>query len=297
MFFLLVLTAFATRRHSHEHSHGSLRARAVKGHSKVVPRLQADDVFHDDFVHDDTAHPEEAVKINIRESSNKLREAEQQLDALKEQYQKVKDARDEALKTHNSHLSEVNTAKSMVDKYNHSLSSLTTFQDKLKEAEKNVTTAKDAMNKSDTAATAAAETVKQAQQDLHERILQLVDAKENVSAAKDNVASWQSRVQEALRANETLVEWQRKYNASMEKETKSRQRLNQTEQMYSGLHEERKVIEARLDEAQKIFDIDREQYEEYIGPYPPPKAPSENLWWDALTDGKWHEEWPHSAFF
>ena len=27
------------------------------------------------------------------------------------------------------------------------------------------------------------------------------------------------------------------------------------------------VVEARLDEAQKIFDIDREQYEEYIGPF------------------------------
>jgi len=292
MFYLLVLTAFATQR---RHSHGSLRARgAVKAHhSKVVPRLQADDVFHDDFVHDDTAHPEEAVKINIRESNNKLREAEQQLDALKDQYQKVKDARDEAAKIHNAHLQELNTANSMVAKYNTSLSSLSVYKGKVKEAETNLTTAKDAMNKSDTAATAAAETVKQAQQDLHERILNLVDAKENVSVAKDNVASWQARVQEALRANETLAEWQRKLNMTMEKESKSRARLNQTEAMYSGLHEERKVVEARLDEAQKIFDIDREQYEEYIGPYPPPKAPTENIWWDALTDGKWHDDWPH----
>jgi len=289
MFYLLVLTAFATQR---RHSHGSLRAHAVKGH-KVVPRLQADDVFHDDFVHDDTAHPEEAVKINIRESSNKLREAEQQLDALKEQYSKVKDARDEALKIHNAHIAELNTANSMVAKYNKSMSSLSTFKDKVKEAEANLTTTKEALNKSDTAATAAAETVKQAQQDLHERILNLVDAKENVSEAKDNIASWQARVQEALRANETLGEWQRKLNVSMEKEVKSRSRLNQTEAMYSGLHEERKVVEARLDEAQKIFDIDREQYEEYIGPYPPPKAPTENIWWDALTDGKWHDDWPH----
>jgi len=291
MFYLLVLTALATQR---RHSHGSLRAKgasAVKAHSRVVPRLQADDVFHDDFVHDDTAHPEEAVKINIRESSNKLREAEQQLEAMKEQYSKVKDARDEALKIHSAHLAELNTAKSMVSKYNTSLSSLTVYQGKVKEAEANVTTAKDALNKSDTAATAAAETVKQAQQDLHERILDLVDAKENVSEAKDNVASWQARVQEALRANETLAEWQKKLNASAEKEGKSRVRLNQTEQMYSGLHEERKVVEARLDEAQKIFDIDREQYEEYIGPYPPPKQPTENIWWDSLTDGKWHEDW------
>jgi chromosome segregation ATPase len=293
MFYLLVLTAFATQR---RHSHGSLRARAVKGHSKVVPRLQADDVFHDDFVHDDTAHPEEAVKINIRESNNKLREAEQQLDALKDQYQKVKDARDEALKVHNAHLAELNTANSMVAKYNNSLASLSIYKDKVKEAQANLTVTKDALNKSDTAATAAAETVKQAQQDLHERILNLVDAKENVSEAKDNVASWQARVQEALRANETLVDWQRKLNASMEKEAKSRARLNQTTAMYTGLHEERKVIEARLDEAQKIFDIDREQYEEYIGPFPPPKAPTENIWWDALTDGKWHEDWPHSFF-
>jgi len=291
MFYLLVLTAFATQR---RHSHGSLRARAVKGHSKVVPRLQADDVFHDDFVHDDTAHPEEAVKINIRESSNKLREAEQQLDALKDQYQKVKDARDEALKIHNGHLAELNTANSMVAKYNNSLSSLSTYQGKVKEAQANLTVTKETLNKTDTAATAAAETVKQAQQDLHERILNLVDAKENVSEAKDNVASWQARVQEALRANETLVEWQRKLNGSIEKEAKSRARVNQTTVMYTGLHEERKVIEARLDEAQKIFDIDREQYEEYIGPYPPAKAPTENIWWDALTDGKWHEDWPHS---
>lgn len=291
MFYLLVLTAFATQR---RHSHGSLRARAVKGHSKVVPRLQADDVFHDDFVHDDTAHPEEAVKINIRESSNKLREAEQQLDALKDQYQKVKDARDEALKIHNGHLAELNTANSMVAKYNNSLSSLSTYQGKVKEAQANLTVTKETLNKTDTAATAAAETVKQAQQDLHERILNLVDAKENVSEAKDNVASWQARVQEALRANETLVDWQRKLNGSIEKEAKSRARVNQTTVMYTGLHEERKVIEARLDEAQKIFDIDREQYEEYIGPYPPAKAPTENIWWDALTDGKWHEDWPHS---
>jgi len=292
MLYLLVLTAFATQR---RHAHGSLRAHAVHKGQKVVPRLQADDVFHDDFVHDDTAHPEEAVKINIRESANKLREAEQQLDALKDQYTKVKDARDDALKVHNAHLAELNTAKSMVDKYNTSMSSLAVYKDKVKEAEANVTTAKDALNKSDTAATAAAETVKQAQQDLHERILNLVDAKENVSEAKDNVASWQARVQEALRANETLGEWQRKLNASIEKEAKSRVRLNQTEAMYTGLHEERKVVEARLDEAQKIFDIDREQYEEYIGPYPPPKAPTENIWWDALTDGKWHEDW-HSFF-
>jgi chromosome segregation ATPase len=290
MFYLLVLTAFATQR---RHSHGSLRAHAVKAH-KVVPRLQADDVFHDDFVHDDTAHPEEAVKINIRESGNKLREAEQQLDALKDQYGKVKDARDEAAKIHNAHIAELNTANSMVAKYNNSMSNLETYKGKVKEAETNLTSMKDALNKTDTAATAAAETVKQAQQDLHERILNLVDAKENVSEAKDNVASWQARVQEAIRANETLVDWQRKLNVSMEKEAKSRARLNQTEAMFSGLHEERKVVEARLDEAQKIFDIDREQYEEYIGPYPPPKAPTENIWWDALTDGKWHEDWPHS---
>ena len=25
--------------------------------------------------------------------------------------------------------------------------------------------------------------------------------------------------------------------------------------------------------------------------YPPPKQPTENIWWDALTDGKWHEDW------
>merc|ERR1719455_25976 len=123
----------------------------------------------------------------------------------------------------------------MVSKYNTSLSSLATYQAKVKEAETNLSTTKDALNKSDTAATAAAETVKQAQQDLHERILQLVDAKENVSEAKDNVASWQARVQEALRANESFADWSKKLNASMEKEAKSRVRLNQTEAMYTGI--------------------------------------------------------------
>merc|ERR1719399_2326540 len=122
----------------------------------------------------------------------------------------------------------------MVAKYNESMSSLSSYKDKVKEAEANLSTTKDALNKSDTAATAAAETVKQAQQDLHERILNLVDAKENVSEAKDNVASWQARVQEALRANETLVDWQRKLNASMEKEAKSRAALNRTTAMYTG---------------------------------------------------------------
>merc|ERR1719482_2017971 len=133
----------------------------------------------------------------------------------------------------------------MVSKCNTSLASLTVYQAKVKEAQTNLTATKDALNKSDTAATAAAETVKQAQQDLHERILNLVDAKENVSEAKDNVASWQARVQEAIRANETLVDWQRKLNVSQEKEAKSRARLNQTENMFSGIHEERKVVEAR----------------------------------------------------
>jgi len=292
MFAVLFLTVFATRRHSH----ASLRAHSSRSsRSAVVPRLQAEDVFHDDYVHDDTQHPEEAVKINIRESSNKLRDAQEELAALKDDYEKVKLAKETAEKEHAENVAAVEAANTMVQKYNHSLTSLDKFKDSLKQAKENLTTVQDALNKTDSAATAAAETVKQAQADLHDRILQLVDAKDNVSNAEESVLTWEDMVDDAAHSNVTLAEWAAKYNASMSLMKDSKVKVDQTTAMYSNVHEERKVLEARLDEAQKIFDIDREQYEEYVGPYPPPKPPSENLWWDALTDGKWHEDWPHSA--
>jgi chromosome segregation ATPase len=260
-----------------------------------VPRLQAEDVFHDDYVHDDTQHPEEAVKINIRESNNKLRDAQEELAALKGDYEKVKVAKEAAEKEHEEHAAAVEAAKAMVQKYNHSMTSLEKFKDSLKTAKENLTAVQESLNKTDAAATAAAETVKQAQADLHDRIIQLVDAKDNVSNAEETVLTWEDMVDDAAHSNVTLAEWTRKYNESMALEKDSKVKLDQTSSMYNNVHEERKVLEARLDEAQKIFDIDREQYEEYVGPYPPPKPPSENLWWDALTDGKWHEDWPHSA--
>jgi len=292
MFTVLILTVFATRRHSH----ASLRAHSARSaRSVVVPRLQAEDVFHDDFVHDDTQHPEEAVKINIRESSNKLRDAQEELAALKGDYEKVKIAKESAEKEHAEHVAAADAAKDMVQKYNHSLTSLDKFKDSLKQAKDNLTSVQDTLNKTDAAATAAAETVKQAQGDLHDRIVQLVDAKDNVSNAEEAVLTWEDMVDDAAHSNVTLAEWAGKYNSSKALSADSKVKVDQTTAMYNSVHEEFKVLEARLDEAQKIFDIDREQYEEYVGPYPPPKPPSENLWWDALTDGKWHEDWPHSA--
>merc|ERR1719355_557414 len=86
----------------------------------------------------------------------------------------------------------------------------------LKEAEETLKAQEDNVNKTDQAATAAAETVKQAQEDLHDRIMALVDAKDNRSTAEDSVASWESKVADAVKANTTLAEWTQKLNSTTE---------------------------------------------------------------------------------
>jgi len=280
MLLVLVLTASAAR-------HNRLRAYSA-------PQLQSEEVFHDDFVHDDTQHPEQAVKVNIRDSEARLREAEKDIENLKDRYESAAKAKEDAEKAHEAHLEDVETAQHMVDKLTTATSSVDVYKKSLEEAKATLAKAKDAVNKTDTAATAAAETVKQAQEDLHDRIMALVDAKENRSDAEGAVHEWEHKVAEAHKANETLAEWTKKLNTTLEHHTALEIKVNETAAAFKSVHADWKVAETRLNEAQKIFDIDREQYEEYIGPYPP--VPKENLWWDALQDGKWHDDWPHFFF-
>jgi len=279
MLLVLVFTASAAR-------HNRLRAYSA-------PQLQSEEVFHDDFVHDDTQHPEQAVKVNIRDSEARLREAEQDIENLKGRYESAAKAKEDAEKAHEAHLEDVETAQHMVDKLTTATSSVDVYKKSLEEAKATLAKAKDAVNKTDTAATAAAETVKQAQEDLHDRIMALVDAKDNRSNAEDALAGWEQKVADATKANTTLAEWTQKLNATTETHKKLAIKVNETSAEYNKVHGDWRIIEEKLDEAQKIFDIDKQQYEEYIGPYPPSNKPAENLWWDALSNGKWHKDWPH----
>jgi len=279
MLLVLVCTASAA-------THYRLRAH-------VTPHLQAEDVYHDDFVHDDTAHPEQAVKVNIRDSEQRLKDAEEELATLKTRYEAATKAKNEALSAFESHQDELDEAKKMVEKYKKAMSSLPENEKGLKESEETLKAQEDNVNKTDQAATAAAETVKQAQEDLHDRIMALVDAKDNRSNAEDALAGWEQKVADATKANTTLAEWTQKLNATTENHKKLAIKVNETSAEYNKVHGDWRIIEEKLDEAQKIFDIDRQQYEEYIGPYPPSNKPAENLWWDALSNGKWHKDWPH----
>merc|ERR1719214_219051 len=280
MLLVLVCTASAA---SHHH-----RLRADHHRLRVVPHLQSEEVYHDDFVHDDTAHPEQAVKVNIRDSEQRLKDAEEELAALKSRYEAASKAKNEALKAFEEHQDELEYTKAM--------SSLPEYEKGLKGAKETLKTTEDAVNKTDQAATAAAETVKQAQEDLHDRIMALVDAKDNRSNAEDAVSSWETKVADAVKANTTLAEWTQKLNTTTEHHKALAIKVNETSAEYNKVHADWRIVEEKLDEAQKIFDIDRQQYEEYIGPYPPSDKKPENLWWDALKDGKWHSDWPHFFF-
>jgi chromosome segregation ATPase len=284
MLLVLALTASAATHHRHT---------GLRHGKRVVPRLQAEDVFHDDFVHDDTLHPEQAVKTNIRESENKLKEAEKELEELQGQYKTVRAAKDAAAAAHEAQSQKVVEAQTMVEKLKKVLASAPEDKKALAKAEETVTAAEDAVNTTDQAATAAAETVKQAQDDLHESIMALVDAKDNRSDAEAAVRKWKANVDEASKANVTLAEWTKKLNATNATHKELEAKMDTAVEAYEELHGEYKEAEARLSEAEKIFDIDRTQYEEYIGPYPPEPKSTENLWWDALQDGNWHLDWPH----
>jgi len=293
MLLVLALTASAAINNRHlRHTKDHHRLRSSVG-SGVVPRLQAEDVFHDDFVHDDTAHPEQAVKTNIRESENKLEEAEKELEGMQGKYKEVKAARDQANAAHDTQLADVEQAENMVAKFKKLMASAPADKKNLTSAEEAVKKTEEAVNTTDQEATAAAETVKQAQEDLHEKIMALVDAKDNRSDAEAAVRDWAAKVEQATKANVTLAEWTAKLNTTQAKNKELAAKVNETEKAYKELHGDYKEAEARLSEAQKIYDIDREQYEEYIGPYPPQEKSTENLWWDALQDGKWHVDWPH----
>merc|ERR1719456_1431502 len=111
---------------------------ADKHVAKVFPRLQHTDVYESDFVHDDTQHPDEAVKLNIKESENRLREA-------REAYKQIEVKLDAAKKVLDKHTANVEAkdaeiahAEEQVAHYNKSMTSLSQYGDKLKEAEENV---------------------------------------------------------------------------------------------------------------------------------------------------------------
>lgn len=274
---LLFLTASAL-------NHGYLR-------SAVVPRLQHQDVFDHDYVHDDTAHPAEAVKVNIQESENRLHEARRAYEASKAAAEAAQAAQASAAAEHAKHAEDLAHAAGMVAKFNESLAKLPDYEAAVAAAQEAEAAATAAVNSSDVAATAAAETVKQAQEDLHASIMTLVDAKDNASLASHNASHWEAKIEAALSANASLVEWQAKHNASAEKVAELRTKLDAASEALDAVHRDWKAKEARYDEAQKLFDIDRERYEEYVGPYPPEAKADENLWWDAAMNNDWHTDW------
>jgi len=277
VFFLLVATAVARV---------SLRSRA-----HTVPRLQTDQVFHDDFVHDDTLHPGEAVKLNIVESENRLKEAEAALEAYKAGYAAAGKKKEDAEEAHEVHAEAVTEAETMVAKYNDSIAFADQYKAGLAGAETKLVAVKDVANQTDIAATAAAETVKQAQEDLHESIMELVDAKENITDASRNVSEWEAKVADTVSANVSLAEWKQKLNETVEHDADLEAAKVDATASYDTVRGNWKKLEARFFDAQKMFDADQAEYEEHVGPYPPEKKEEENLWIDALTSGDWHADW------
>merc|ERR1719379_1748525 len=140
MLLVLVCTASAATHHRLRADHHKLR---------VVPHLQSDEVYHDDFVHDDTAHPEQAVKVNIRDSEQRLKDAEEELAALKGRYEAASKAKSEALKAFEEHQDELDNTKKMVEKYTKAMSSLPEYDKGLKESKETLKTAEDSVNKTD----------------------------------------------------------------------------------------------------------------------------------------------------
>lgn len=253
--------------------------------------MQHEDVFDNDFVHDDTQHPDEAIKINIQESENRLHGARKDYDAAKAELDKAKALQTEADAVHAKRAEELEAAGKKVAEFNETLAGLPAFQKALEAADTKVVEYKQTANETDADATAAAATVKQAQEDLHKQIMNLVDAKENVSIAETNVSHWEKKITEAQTANVSLAEWQQKLNVTAQKEAALRKKLATVDKSLSAVHKDWKVKEARYAEAKKLFESDKAKYEELVGPYPKPEPNDENLWVDALFDGTWHENW------
>merc|ERR1719263_180346 len=160
------------------------------------------------------------------------------------------------------------------------------------EAKENVSTALDRLNTSDTDATAAAEAIKEANRDFHAKNEELVDAKENVSIAEAEVERWVQKVKSAEGANVSLAEWTQKLNTSSTDLATVEAQAASAKAQYDLVHKDYKAAATRLSEAQKLFDVDKETYEQLVGPYGQPKeeAGDENLWTDALTGGLWHTD-------
>jgi len=252
---------------------------------RVYPRLQHSDVYQDDFVHDDTEHPDEAVKLNIKESENRLKEAkaafktvEAKLAAAKKDYDKygeLVEAKD----------GEIAHAEEQQAHFNKSMTSLSQYKAKLEEATANLTAAKDALNTSNVAAKDAAEAVADARQDFHKKNLLEVEAKENVTDMEDALEEWEAKLEESKKANISLAEWQAKLNASAEDDHVFQSKAETTKEAYDAIRADYKKAETRFSEAQKLFEVDKETYEEHVGgSYPPAEPEEDKSLWDHVRD-------------
>lgn len=256
-------------------------------------RLQHSDVYDNDFVHDDTEHPGEAIKINIKESENRLKEAKTAMTALESKLSAAKKAKEEAEHVYSSHVAETSAARAQVSKYNESLALMPAITDHIAAAKENLSTALQRLNETDTDATAAAEAIKEANIDFHEKNELLVDARENASLAQSDVESWVAKVKSAEGANVSLAEWSNKLNQSRIDASEIETEAASAKANYDLVHKDFKVAATKLSEAQKLFDVDKETYENLVGPYgdaTPEASGDENLWTNALTNGLWHND-------
>jgi len=259
----------------------SLRSR------RAYPELQHGDTYETDFVHDDTEHPAQAVEVNIKESDEKVRDTQARMKDLEGKLNAAKAAAASATKAHEADVAETEHAAEMVAKYNASLHGSDAIKADLETANANLATAMDALNTTDIESSASAEGIKAAEEDFHGATLKVVEAKENVTVADDVVADYTAKVEKAKVANVSFSEWTQKLNESQLGADDLVATLSAYKAEYDKVHEHSEVAEARLSEAQKLFDVDKESYESLVGPYTPPGGAKpdddEWQWWDVTT--------------
>jgi len=264
--------------------------RGYQSHGRrSFPELQHQDTYEDDFAHDDTEHPQYAVKVNIKESDQAVQDTMAKMDALEGKIATAKKAADAADKAYQSQVDETTHAEEMVAKYNASLHGLQSgdIQAGIDTAQADLDTALAAMNKTDQDSAAAAEGIKAADDAFHAANVEVAEAKENVTLAEDVVTSFEAKVAEGKKANVSFAEWQQKLNTSQEGADAVVAQMKTAQAAYDKVHGHSEAAEARLSEAQKLFDVDKDSYEELVGPYTPSGQEKEEddewRWWDIFS--------------
>lgn len=258
-------------------------AHAIRG--RVYPVLH-DSTYEDDFVHDDQAHPAEAVKINIAASHQRLADAAKSMDELAARLAAAKEAYQSAAHVYEAHVAETGEAQDQVAHWHAALADAPETAEAVEEAKANLSAAVQRLNQSDIDATAAAQLIHEAALDFHSSNVDLVEAREDVSARTGAVKHWTKKIAEAHAANASFVEWVGKLNASATERLPLAAELARARQEFVANHTAHKQAAVRLAEAKKLFDVDKATYEELIGPYGDAPA-AESLWWDALSDNEW----------